>query len=137
MRLIGLILLVAVLIVGYRQLATPEPFSQPTAGALAPPNSVQVPAPGAAPPPPAGSNQALPGGLSAAEVRTWCIANCEHHRFEELREGANTVVHMTTGIAATLNVPGGISIDGWDCFANRDGVGPTAWVGCEATFRRI
>jgi hypothetical protein len=65
------------------------------------------------------------------------VANCEHHRFEELTEGGRTIVHMTTGIAATLNVPSGISIDGWDCVQAADAVGPVQWTGCEATFRRI
>jgi hypothetical protein len=76
-------------------------------------------------------------GLTAAEVQSWCVANCEHHRFEELAEGPYTAVHMTTGIAATLNVPAGISVDGWNCYQDFDAVGPIQWVGCEATFRRI
>jgi hypothetical protein len=76
-------------------------------------------------------------GLTAAEVQGWCIANCEHHRFEEIAEGPYTAVHMTTGIAATLAVPEGISVDGWNCYQDFDAVGPIQWVGCEATFRRI
>jgi hypothetical protein len=129
MRLLGLVLLVAVLVVGSRQLTAPTPAtdlrtvlsSQPTLREIAPPQN----APG------------VGGGLSAAEARGWCVANCEHHRFEELTEGGRTIVHMTTGIAATLNVPAGISIDGWDCYQAADAVGPVQWTGCEATFRRI
>lgn len=81
--------------------------------------------------------QAQTSGLTSAEVQGWCVTNCEHHRFEELVEGPYTAVHMTTGIAATLNVPAGISVDGWNCYQAFDAVGPIQWVGCEATFRRI
>lgn len=129
MRLVGLLLLVTVLVVGYRQLTAPEPTSglrtvlssQPALQEVVPPQNVAGPG----------------GGISAAEVRGWCVANCEHHRFEELSEGGRTIVHMTTGIAARLNVPEGISIDGWDCFRDADAVGPVQWTGCEATFRRV
>jgi hypothetical protein len=75
--------------------------------------------------------------LTAAEVQSWCVANCEHHRFEEIAEGPYTAVHMTTGIAATLAIPEGTSVDGWNCYQDFDAVGPIQWVGCEATFRRI
>lgn len=75
--------------------------------------------------------------LSAEAVRSWCIENCEQHRFEELQEGPNKVVHMTTGIGATLNVPVGIAVDGWACDRDFDAVGPITATWCEATFRLI
>jgi hypothetical protein len=129
MRLLGLLLLVAVLAIGYSQLTAPEPASdlqsvlssQPTLREIVP---VQIVADSG-------------GGVGAAEARGWCVSNCEHHRFEEIVEGGRTIVHMTTGIAATLNVPAAISIDGWDCYQDADAVGPVQWTGCEATFRRI
>jgi hypothetical protein len=84
--------------------------------------------------------------VSAREVASWCVGPCDAHEFEELVENDYTIVHMTTGVAVTLRVPEGVSVDGWGqtvpslgtgCDTDLDMIGPGEWTGCEATLRRI
>ena len=85
--------------------------------------------------------------VKAEDVRGWCSDGpdglCADHKFEELREGPNTIVHMTTAHAVTLRIPDGVFVDAWGpsgsagCDTTTHPRGPSTIVACEATFRRF
>ena len=85
--------------------------------------------------------------LTPEEVRSFCSdgpdGSCASHRFEVMREGNNTITHMTTGPAVTLTIPAGVFVDAWvpsgrnGCDTVSHLTGPTTFAACEATFRRF
>ncbi len=85
--------------------------------------------------------------VTAEEVRGWCSdgpdGSCQDHSYQELREGPNTIVHMTTAHAVTLRIPEGVFVDAWGpsgnagCDTTTHPRGPSTIVACEATFRRF
>jgi hypothetical protein len=139
MRLIGLLLLLlAVLAVGYRQLTV----------TLAPGASVQGPGvpivgQGAVSPPDRQTNAGVGiEAMTAAMALSWCISGaCDANRFEQTREANGVInptsVHFRTGPPTSFQIPAGVYAQHWDCFASTEVHGPTTTVQtCEATFRR-
>lgn len=139
MRALGLVLILVVLVVGWRVVqAERQPSVLFVTAAPDSPQRVQMPArPGYPAPEQLDGGSGGTAGVSTEEARSWCVQNCEHHRFVAIQEGSRTAVWMQTGVAATLDVPAGVSVDGWDCSAAAVAVGPVTWTGCEATLRRI
>jgi hypothetical protein len=132
MRLIGLLLLLAVIVVGYRGL------TEPTVSLVLSESSATGPV------------AALTGlvgqatdAMTPATVQGWCISGaCDGSRFEQTPEANGVInptsVHFRTGPPASFQVPAGVYVQNWDCFAYSEVQGPaTIPQTCEATFRRV
>lgn len=83
-------------------------------------------------------------GLPVEEVKGWCSGRgCSVGLFEQVNEGGGinpNAVHFKINqqsLASSFNVPAGVSVTVWNCFAVSNVTGPTTVTQvCEATFRR-
>jgi hypothetical protein len=138
MRLIGLLLLLAVIVVGYRQLTVPTVSlvlseSPAVTGQIASLTGLDVQ--------PTGPRNTS-GSMTPAMALDWCVSGaCDASRFEQTPEANGVInptsVHFRTGPPASFQIPAGVYVHNWDCFAYSEVPGPaTIPQNCEGTFRR-
>lgn len=139
MRLIGLLLLLAVIGVGYRQLTVPTVSLVLSESSAAPGQQSALARPSVQPT----GRQNSPEAMTPAMALTWCVSGaCDGSRFEQTLEANGVInptsVHFRTGPPASFQVPAGVYVQNWDCFASSEVQGPaTIPQTCEATFRRV